>query len=344
MARHPAYPDRALAALAGMAIGDALGMPSQTLSRADIRARYGQITGFVDPFPDHPVSHGLRAGQVTDDTEQALMLARRLIEGGGSIDEARLAQDLLAWEADVKARGLRDLLGPSTKAALDAMLSGAPVSETGRNGTTNGAAMRIAPIGIATPLAPLDRFVDQVASACRMTHNTGEAIAAAAAVAAVISAGVGGQDFDTALPKALQAARAAQGKGHPTGAPDLADRIEPAVETAARDSDVATFAAKIGTSVASCESIPAAFGLLRMARGDPWDTVLMAANIGDDTDTIGAIAGAMAGACTGMAAIPQAALAAVTAANDLPLETTARDLLSLRHAALDRADAQEVPT
>ncbi|WP_108263294.1 ADP-ribosylglycohydrolase family protein [Mangrovicoccus ximenensis] len=64
---------RALAALTGLAVGDALGMPSQTLSRDTIRARYGRIADFVAPFADHPVSHGLGAAQVTDDTEQALL-------------------------------------------------------------------------------------------------------------------------------------------------------------------------------------------------------------------------------------------------------------------------------
>ena len=160
---------------------------------------------------------GLSAGQVTDDTEQALMLARRLVLGRGRIDEDLLAQDLLEWEADVKARGLRDLLGPSSKAALDAMLAGSPVTETGRNGTTNGAAMRIAPIGIAVVAEPMLEFVDQVELACRMTHNTGEAIAAAAAVAAVISCGVEGSSFEGALPVALKAAEVGQSRGYPVG-------------------------------------------------------------------------------------------------------------------------------
>ncbi len=70
-----------------MAIGDALGMPSQTLTRADIVRHYGRITDFVAPMNDHPVSHGLAAAQVTDDTEQTLLLAARLIKGQGVLDE-----------------------------------------------------------------------------------------------------------------------------------------------------------------------------------------------------------------------------------------------------------------
>ncbi|MBC7478095.1 MAG: ADP-ribosylglycohydrolase family protein, partial [Pseudorhodobacter sp.] len=136
--------DRAKGALVGVALGDALGMPSQTLSREKIFAAYGRITDFLLPYPDHPVSHGLLAAQITDDTEQTLLLADQLIRRGGQIDAVAWAQALLEWEADVTRRGSRDLLGPSSKAAQDALMAGVPASETGRRGTTNGAAMRIA--------------------------------------------------------------------------------------------------------------------------------------------------------------------------------------------------------
>src|SRR5260370_41788278 len=75
---------RALGALYGLAIGDALGMPTQSLSRPDIVARYGALVGGFHPGPDgHPLAAGLRAGSVTDDTEQAGLLARLGVAGGG---------------------------------------------------------------------------------------------------------------------------------------------------------------------------------------------------------------------------------------------------------------------
>ena len=55
----------------------------------------------------------------------------------------------IAWERDMTARGSLDLLGPSTRRALDAVLAGTPPEEAGRSGDTNGAAMRIAPVGLA---------------------------------------------------------------------------------------------------------------------------------------------------------------------------------------------------
>ncbi|MDA7965084.1 ADP-ribosylglycohydrolase family protein [Ruegeria sp.] len=334
--------DRACGALTGMAIGDAMGMPSQTLSRAEIQQHYGTISTFVAPFPDHPVSHGLTAAQVTDDTEQAMLLATRLIRDGGTLDEAQWARDLLGWEADVRARGLRDLLGPSSKAALDAILAGASTSETGRNGTTNGAAMRIAPMGISARTDPLPDFLDRVELACRMTHNTGEAIAAAAAVAAVVSCGIEGQSFDTAVISALQAAAEGQKRGFPVGERDMAQKISAALAAADTGTAVAEFANKIGTSVASHESVAAAFGVVRLAGCDPWKAAVIAANIGDDTDTIGAIAGAMAGACVGRSGIGPKATGPVLAANDLPVDRIARELLQLRashdHRVADGAE------
>ncbi|MFV0298612.1 MAG: ADP-ribosylglycohydrolase family protein, partial [Hyphomicrobiaceae bacterium] len=176
--------NRAEGALFGLAIGDALGMPSQTLPRDAIYAHYGRIKDFVAPFDGHPVSQGLMAGQVTDDTEQSLLLAHRLIAQSDGFDDTEWAADLINWEKGIRARGLHDLLGPSTKAALDALLAGASPAETGLNGTTNGAAMRIAPVGIATPPEP-ERVVARVVQTSRVTHNTGEAIAAASAVAMV---------------------------------------------------------------------------------------------------------------------------------------------------------------
>jgi len=309
-------------------VGDALGMPAQTLTRAEIVARYGRIEGFAAPFEGHPVSHGLGAAQVTDDTEQTLLLARRLIADPDGFDDAGWAQDLLAWQAGIEARGLSDLLGPSTKAAIEALLAGVPPDRTGNRGTTNGAAMRIAPVGIMTP-PEVHAVTARVARASRLTHNTGEAIAAASAVAMVVSCGVSGLGFDAALDPALAAARHGQRLGHAVGEPDMAGRIALALGLA-ESGDEAALLARIGSSVASRESVPMAFGLLRMARGDLWSALLAAANLGGDTDSIGAIAGAMGGAAGG--SLPADAVAQVMDANDLDLAPLARALVAIRTA------------
>ncbi|GHF07523.1 ADP-ribosylglycohydrolase [Amycolatopsis deserti] len=304
--------ERALAALAGLAIGDALGMPTEGLSPAEIQP----VTGFT-------AARGLPAGGVTDDTQQAVIVARLLIDGGGRIDPHRLADSLLAWERDLRSRGIGGLLGPSTRAALNAVAAGESLEEAGKFGTTNGAAMRIAPVGIATP-AELDRLVDSVVEASWVTHNTGVALAGAAAVAAAVSAGIDGASLPEAIDFAVAAAEMAARRGNWVAAADVAARIR-----WSRTMDAADIPALIGTSVATQESVPAAFAVLQHAE-DPWHACRTAASLGGDTDTIAAMAGAIAGACTGAGAFPEEAVRTVTEVNDLPLPELAEGLLKLR--------------
>jgi ADP-ribosylglycohydrolase len=308
--------DRALGALYGLAIGDALGMPTQGLDRARARAVLSSPAGFRPGPAENPISHGLPAGSVTDDTLQCLLIANLLIAGGGTIEPGTLAAALLAWEHEMAERGRSELLGPSTKRALAAVAAGDDPSRTGRTGTTNGAAMRITPVGIATPGEPLERLLSAVLAADRVTHNTDVAHAGAAAVAAVVSAGVGGENFKAAAPRAIRAA------GHF----GFADLFEEALTLDSVDAIVERF----GTGVVTAESVPTAFGLARLSRGDVWEACTRAAALGGDTDTIAALAGAMVGACTGLSSLPPDAVRKVRQVNDLDLEPLVEGLLALR--------------
>jgi ADP-ribosylglycohydrolase len=58
--------DRAIGALAGLALGDVLGMPTRSMSRSRIAGRYGPITGLRDAAPDQPIAPGLPAGTATE--------------------------------------------------------------------------------------------------------------------------------------------------------------------------------------------------------------------------------------------------------------------------------------
>jgi ADP-ribosylglycohydrolase len=329
-------PERAAGALYGLAVGDALGMPTESLPRPEIVARYGPLLESFQPGSlDQPLAPGLPAGTVTDDTEQALLLAGLLIEGGGVVDEAEFARRLLAWEEEMRDRGSWSLLGPSTKRALAALLAGMDIEQAGRSGTTNGAAMRITPVGVATPADDLDLLVDRVVAASRVTHNTGVALAGAAAVAAAVSAGVGGAAVTEAIRVAVVAAERAAGRGHWVAAADLAARITWATGlTTGRPADavIDTVYTLVGTSLATQESVPAAFALLAAAPDDPWLACRLAASVGGDCDTIAAMTGAMAGACHGVAAIPASVRDKVAAVNGLRLDEVAAGLVALRVA------------
>lgn len=94
-----------MGAMAGLALGDALGMPTQSMSDKQIRRYYdGPITKLMNAVPQQPIAPNMKAGAVTDDTEQAFVLARRLIDDNGCIDNTRYAHDLLQWEAAMKPR------------------------------------------------------------------------------------------------------------------------------------------------------------------------------------------------------------------------------------------------
>jgi ADP-ribosylglycohydrolase len=90
---------------------------------------------------------------------------------------------------------------------------------------------------------------------------------------------------------------------------------------------------EIGTGVAIEQSVPVAFGVAELAPDDAWSACAIAAGLGGDTDTIAAIAGAMVGACTGLTALPAAAVATVRRVNDLDLEPLAEKLLALRRSS-----------
>ncbi|ADB35254.1 ADP-ribosylation/Crystallin J1 [Kribbella flavida DSM 17836] len=350
----PGIEARAAGAMYGLAIGDALGMPTQSLPRARIVELYGELLDGLHPAPpDQPLAAGMPAGAVTDDTEQALLLARLVVEGNGTVDAPELARRLIAWEDDLRARGSLDLLGPSTKRALDELLAGGDITRTGRYGTTNGAAMRIAPVGIATPSSDPALLLDRVVTASAPTHNTGLALSAAAAVAAAVSAGVDGATVPEAVAAAIDAASLAASRGYWVAGADVATRIawstsltappsptagpaaaaapDPAAAAAPDPAAVAVLVHDlVGTSLASQESVPAAFAVLSAFPDDPWLVVRLAASLGGDTDTIAAIAGAVAGACHGIDAFPTDVRRTVAEVNDLDLESLARDLLEVR--------------
>ena len=166
------------------------------------------------------------------------------------------------------------------------MQAGAPPEEAGATGDTNGAAMRIAPVGIATPFRAthprhriratspeadnskrpsLENLVDHVEQASFVTHGTSLALAGAAAVAAAVSAGVSGASVPEAIAAAIAAARIAAGRGRWVAGADVAARIEWATQLVAGlpPAEAADVIYRlVGTGLATQESVPAAFAAL----------------------------------------------------------------------------------
>ena len=345
---------RAYGALAGLALGDALGMPTQEMSPEQIRSVYGRITGLVDGDASQPYASGMPAGSVTDDTEQALLVASLLVRGRGSssgrvaLDAGEFAHALLDWEDSMIERGSLDLLGPSTKAALERVRAGEDPLSVGGAGTTNGAAMRVTPIGIAVSTADPEAFADAVWSSCQVTHATHQGFQSTALVAAAVSMGIdwdtpSASDMTALLWKALTYVDSLPERGAWTPDPDVVAATRRAMQLVANpaSSSLECLVEQVGTSVASAQAIPMAFALL--ARDPSPQALLDAANIGGDTDTIGAIAGAILGAALGVEVLPADSLSMIEEVSHLGLSSVAGDLLALRDQALVSSQ-EESPT
>lgn len=331
--------DRAQGALAGVALGDAMGMPGELWPRERVVEHFGWIDRFL-PGPDgHFVVDGFVAGQSTDDTDQTFMLADAILSAGGTVDAKVVAEHLVAW-ADRVGASEGNYLGPSSARAIGRLRAGESPLVTGKGGETNGAAMRIAPVGIVSGSADLGALVDNVVAATVMSHDTDVAVSGAALVAGVISAAIDGPDrwgrdgLQAVLETGFRAAELGLTRGEKVVAPSVVARARLAQQVAEEPTDDEVFLQRlydvIGATVATTETVPAAVGLLVRGAADPVRVAVLAANLGGDTDTIGAIATGMAGAVSGCGAIPRDVLDTLVRVNDIDPIGVGQALLSLR--------------
>jgi ADP-ribosylglycohydrolase len=305
-------------------------MPTEFLTPEQIATEFGRVECLASPPTWHPHAK-LPPGSITDDTGQALALAAVYLRHGHMTAE-RAAQALLEW-AENNRGSLNLFIGPSTRRALEALQGGASPRESGKQGTTNGAAMRVAPIGIVRTGDLAATLADTV-EACVPTHNTTLAISGAAAVSFAVAAAM--RD-DASLASVLEAAMEGAVRGRQYGAwvwtPPLEKRIALAVRLV-REAENERRALQalydyVGVDMLVSESIPTALGLAVLAEGDPMRAVRYGANIGGDTDTIGAIAGAVCGAWQGIGAVDRSLLEKIEQVNGLNLEKVARGLVEI---------------
>jgi poly(ADP-ribose) glycohydrolase ARH3 len=268
--------DRARGALLGTFVGDALGMPFEGAAPAAIPERLTMLDA------------RLGCGTYTDDTEMAIALSESLLEHG-SIDPRALGRAFL--DAYDPRRGY----GPGTTTVLRLVRSGLHPHEAARSlfggegSQGNGAAMRIAPVAVryAYERAALERAAWESA---RATHAHPLAIDAAVVQAAAIAAALRGE---SPLDAALAAATTAELEGRLTKAAGLLDsELQPA-----------ELAAALGNRATGHESVPAAI-YSAAAHESVEAAITFAVRCGGDTDTIGAMAGAVAAARAGAGAIP----------------------------------------
>jgi len=276
---------KAVGCLVGLAVGDALG----DLGRDnEYRKRYG-LAGALH-----------QNAKSTDDTEFALLTARTLVDCQGDLtDEAvlRAWQRYILDQGGVFERGGQPLYG-----AVANLQRGILPPLSGRDNVAHnddGAAMRIAPIGIvcagdvqrAAQLAVLDAQVSHYADGIWAAQAVAAAVAIAmvdGATAAVLDAASQQIPADSWLGRALDRAMRIC---------DAAGQIEDAWEPL--HSQLWT-----PSHSSAAEAIPQALAIVRLTDGDFRRGLFWAANFGRDADTISAVVGALAGARHGAQAIP----------------------------------------
>ena len=330
-----------LASLATAAIGDAMGAACEQHTIGEVVDRYGGLLKeFHAPSTD-TFSYGNLAGQITDDCSQMFLLAELLISRNGIFSEASWIAALVEWS---RTSPHRNQMGPTSRPLLEAIATGQDTTMIGCNpiskrrlttfGATNGAAMRIAPVGLIWP-GNIERAVELAWKTCRPTHNTQIAAAGAGAIAAgIASALIPNAGVWSVVRACLDGARMGEilglREGRNVPGPNIARRIELAVEEALRARDLIDalyrIEAAVGTSVMMADSVPAAIGVFVAANGDPLATVSAGATIGNDSDTIASIAGSLAGALSGMDTVPSDLFAQIKSANFEDIEALAAGL------------------
>ncbi len=339
------YYDRVLGSLAGACIGDAMGAATEQLTMTEIQQKWdGRIETFLDPPAQGSYASGRKAGQLTDDSSQLIGLMHTYLEDGGVLTAEAMARTLIAWS---RTEYFPRFAGPSTKRSIEALLAGADPRTQGAtgtlpsDGTTNGAAMRVAPAGLRHP-GNLDAAIHDALTSCRPSHLTSIGVAGAAAIAAAVSAAVvDGASLltviDAARRGAALGAQLGREHGRETTGPEVELRIELAVATVVKcgsfDEAVTAIARTVGTGLSMVEAVPAAIGLFLAAEGDPFLACVGGTNAGDDADTVACMAGALAGAYRGFSAVPRELYDAVVKVNQLDLEGLARSFAGLAFEA-----------
>ena len=333
-----------LGGLMGAALGDALGAATEQHQIDEIIAAHGGLLRELVPPPIDTFSESYIAGLVTDDSSQMFVLVEALIETGGELDDETWLKAMLNWS---KTSPLRHHMGPTTRPLLEAMGAGEStdyIGTVGRStrkltsmGATNGAAMRVAPAGLVHP-GDIEGAVRTAWISSRLTHDTQIAASGAGAIAAgVAEALLPTADVYSIVAAALEGARLGEEIGKREGryipGPNVRRRIELAISEALKASTfeeaLRNIEATVGNSVMMVESAPAAVGIFLAAAGDPLECAVGGANIGNDTDTIGAMAGAMAGALAGYDQLPKNMMAVIHDVNEEDIPQLAEGLTKI---------------
>lgn len=278
---------RVLGALIGAAVGDALGAPFEFGASGRYSERFpGDVIGGIGEMVGGG-SFGWEAGEFTDDTQMALVLAESILARGG-FDPGSVFQSWADWAESAVDVGI------TTRSALAGSDWRTAASEThlasGRT-AANGALMRTFPIGILA--AGLDehlgRWVAVMLSRAQsaLTHGDPAAGWGAALASETIRASILGAPFRAALDGALALLPEAQRASFED---ILSEHWHPRHHEAPSNGSVWGCLAQAAWGVAGADTFS--------------DVMRRVIDLGGDTDTVACVAGALAGSQLGLSSVP----------------------------------------
>jgi ADP-ribosylglycohydrolase len=284
--------DRIVGCLQGIATGDAIGKQTEMLSHEDVRRWYPHgIRGFegtpgaIMPRYAGNSKREWRIGETTDDTERTIAVARAII-ADGEVSHVSIGREMLTC---------RKCVHPGVRSLWEFHQAGDPArTATVHDGC--GAAIRVAPVGIFYRSSALDELVNGAREASISTHGGSLAIAAAAATAAAVSAAIDGAPSGQVLGLAERAAAQAERRWPGARTPAMANAIRTVHDSLAclpviRAIDVASGCFPNGPLTI----VPLALGLATVLQSAE-EAILLAANVGGDSDSVASIAGGILGA------------------------------------------------
>lgn len=317
-------------ALEAFAVGDAMGMPTEYMTREEIKGRFGFVDRLLDPkaSPLHP---GLPVGKVTDDTEQLLNLLDEYLKDHRVTVEGTV-RALLKWFEETDPAG-RGCIGPSSRRALDRLRHGEPPDVTGSEGTTCGGAMRVAAAALCTPRGEYGLLAENVHACLLPTHNTNVALEAAMAFAFAVHSAAAGYGAEGALGMALEGAAIGRRMGVKTIGASTGARARLVLREIAllkdREEVMDFLYEVVGTEMASNQVVPVVLGIVAFSWDDPWQAICMGCSMGGDTDTIAALSGFLATLLSKGHNIPGDVLEQVLSVNGLDLGRYASEVREL---------------
>lgn len=317
--------DKILGMLYGCAIGDSFAMPSEMWPPERIKETFGVITDFLPSPESNEISGGFKAGETTDDTIVAFIVSEEIIRTKGKISPIDVVNGIERWCLENPKS--KTIIGPSTKKAFEAIHQGLDVAEAGKNGITDGAGTRVAPIGVVLSSKDSERIAKMAQQVCMATHNTSVGISGASAIAAAVAHGIEKRGWEDFIEDVYASAMAGSKLGYEVVDTDLPDRILKSIERSESISDDNEFMKRQyrenGSGLPMIEAAPTAIAIAYRCKDDIMRVAKIAANMGGDTDTVAAMACMIIGAHIGASKIDRRVINLISSVNDHPFKSVA---------------------